>query len=194
MPSGASRSNASRAQAIGPAGPVNGASARASTTARPSRPRAPGDGDAHQSAGGVDRRRGGGLASASRRSYWRSYQPSQSPDRVARHHASFARYQATVAASPSSKPVVGRPAERGELRAVHRVAPVVTRPVLDLADERPRLAEQVEQERHDLAVRPLRLAPATLYVSPVAPWRRTWSIAAAWSETYSHSRRWRPSP
>src|SRR5437899_2291903 len=36
--------------------------------------------------------------------------------------------------------------------------------------------------------------PARLYVSPLVPWRRTWSMPAAWSPTYSHSRRWRPSP
>ncbi len=33
-----------------------------------------------------------------------------------------------------------------------------------------------------------------LYVSPVAPWRRTCSIAPAWSATYSQSRRCSPSP
>ena len=38
------------------------------------------------------------------------------------------------------------PAERGELAPVHRVAPVVTRPILDMADERPGLAEPVEQQ------------------------------------------------
>jgi hypothetical protein len=44
---------------------------------------------------------------AKRWAYCRSYQPSQSPDRAARHHASFVRNQSTVAASPSSNEVRG---------------------------------------------------------------------------------------
>ena len=135
-PSGASRSNAARSQAIGPAGPVNGASARAADERAAESAGRPGDRDAHQSVGGPRSRR------PRRRSYWRAYQPSQSPERAARHHASLARYQSTVAARPSSNAGRGRPAERGELRAVHRVAPVVAGTILDLRDERPRLAEQ----------------------------------------------------
>ena len=53
---------------------------------------------------------------ASRSPYWRAYQPSQSPERAARHHASFARYQSTVAARPSSNEVRRPPAERRQLR------------------------------------------------------------------------------
>ena len=68
--SGASRSNAARVQAIGPAGPVNGASARAATRSRPRRPAGAGDGDPHQSP-----RRGRG---ARRRRSW-PRRPGRSP-------------------------------------------------------------------------------------------------------------------
>ena len=60
-----SRSNAARVQAIGPAGPVYGASPRAVDEGTPQSPVRPGDRDAHQPAAGqpADRRRD---------PYWRS--------------------------------------------------------------------------------------------------------------------------
>ena len=122
-----------------------------------------GDGDPHQSPGVAAAPASAVVAAAawpvaSRWPYWRSYQPSQSPDRAARHHASLARYQSTVAARPSSNAVAGRQPSAASSAAVHRVAAIVPGPVLDLHDQRPRLAELLEQERHDLAVRPLRRA------------------------------------
>ena len=93
----------------------------------------PRDGDAHQSP--VAGMAGAAWPVASRCPYWRAYQPSQSPDRAARHHASFAWYQATVEARPSSKRRRRAPAERRELRAVHRVPAVVAGPVVDRSDE-----------------------------------------------------------
>ena len=153
-PSGASRSNASRSPGdrAGRAGEGRigeGRDERAPETAA-----RPGDGDAHQSAVGAFA--AAVVPVASRCPYWRAYQPSQSPERAARHHASFARYQSIVAARPSSNVVARLPAEARQLRAVHRVAPVVARPVLDLHDQRPRLAEVVEEERDDVAVGPFR--------------------------------------
>ncbi len=69
---GASRSNRRRSQAIGPNGPVNGASSRAAMSARPSRPRAPVT--ATRTSGRRWRRAGlaAALPSASRCPYWRS--------------------------------------------------------------------------------------------------------------------------
>ena len=95
-PSGASRSKSRRVQAIGPPGPVNGASSSASTSADPSRPLAP--------------------VTATRIRLGRA-EPGPVlalvvgvpvADLAARHHASFATYQSTVAASPSSNGVRGR--------------------------------------------------------------------------------------
>src|ERR1035437_2299019 len=45
-----------------------------------------------------------------------------------------------------------RPAKGGELGAVHGIAAVVARPILDLPDERPRLAQVPQECRHDLAI------------------------------------------
>ena len=54
-PPGASRSKSARSQAIGPAGPVNGASASARDERPAEPPAGPGDGDAHQSAPALGR-------------------------------------------------------------------------------------------------------------------------------------------
>ena len=50
------------------------------------------------------------------------------------------------------------PAQGLQASPVHRVAPVVAGPILHLPDERPRLAQQLEQLGDNVAVRPFRAA------------------------------------
>ena len=74
---------------------------------------------------------------------------SRRPSRRTGSPATRPRWRRTSRPSrrgPSANDRSRLPAERRELRAVHRVAPVVAGPVLDLADERPRLAEPLEEQ------------------------------------------------
>ena len=130
IPSGASRSNASRSQAIGPAGPVNGASARAATSALPETAGRPGDRDAHQSRSVRSRRparRGGRLpgrqpvAVLARVPAIPVARAGRAPPRLVGPVPVDRRRQAVLERGPRL------PAERRQLRAVHRVPPVVAR-------------------------------------------------------------------
>ena len=74
---------------------------------------------------------------------------------MARHHGSLARYQSTVSARPASNVRLGAQPSVGQLRAVHRVSTVVARPVLHGPDQRPGLAEAIQQQGDRVAVRHL---------------------------------------
>ena len=69
------------------------------------------------------------------------------------------------------------PAERRQLRAVEGVAPVVAGPVRDAPDQRPRLAEPLEQGAPRRRGSSSRRSPGCCTSRRCAPWRRTWSIA-----------------
>ena len=115
----------------------------------------PGDGDAHQSWVGAfaPLRRFPGrqpLAVLARIPAIPVARAGRAPPRLVRPVPVDRRGQAVLERGP------WLPAETRQLRAVHRVASVVAGPVLDLHDQRPRLAEVVEEERDDVAVGPFR--------------------------------------
>ena len=75
------------------------------------------------------------------------------PDLIGSHQARLARYQSTVSGRPPSPNECSRrPAERPQLRVVDRVAAIVARPVLDVADQGRVGAGQLEDAVGDLDV------------------------------------------
>src|SRR5581483_7093541 len=106
------------------------------------------------------------------------------PPRLVRHVPAHRLFQRRLERVPR------RPAQRPQPARVHRVPPIMPRPVRHPLEQRLRLAQQRE---HLLRQRPvLPLVPAADIVR--APRSITRCSAAQRSSTYSQSRRCRPSP
>ena len=202
IPSGASRSNASRRQAIGPAGPVNGASARAVTSALPRRPPAPVTATRISRVGRSPR--------SAFRAAARSRQPlprSPAARRTGAHTSHPSRPSGPRATTPRSRGTSrsSRPGRPRTWSVGCQPSPASFAPSIAYRRSWPGRSSTCMTSDHglpswssrsvdDVAVGPFGRPRDVVGLARSRRGAGRGRSPPAWSETYSHSRRWRPSP